>query len=76
LGFFSSILKRARIARRKQTRKEEEMEQAQDFIKSGKVGRVATITIDHPTTNSINTGILKQKTQQRNCKSWAAPTQF
>ena len=36
------------------------MEQAHDFIKSGKVGRVATITIDHPPTNSISTGILKQ----------------
>ena len=36
------------------------MGQGQDFIKSGKVGRVATITIDHPPTNSISTGILKQ----------------
>lgn len=32
----------------------------QDFIKTGKVGRVATITIDHPPTNSISVGILKQ----------------
>ena len=31
-----------------------------DFIKTGKVGRVATITIDHPPTNSISTGILQQ----------------
>ena len=34
--------------------------QAQDFIKSGKVGRVATITIDHPPTNSVSTGILSE----------------
>ena len=34
------------------------MGQGQDFIKSGKVGRVATITIDHPPTNSVSTGIL------------------
>jgi len=32
----------------------------QDFIKSGKVGRVAMITIDHPPTNSISTGILQR----------------
>ena len=31
-----------------------------DFIKSGKVGRVAMITIDHPPTNSISTGILQR----------------
>ena len=31
------------------------MGRGQDFIKSGKVGRVATITIDHPPTNSIST---------------------
>ena len=36
------------------------MQQSQDFIKSGRVGRVATITIDHPPTNSISTGILQQ----------------
>jgi len=36
------------------------VEQAQDFIKTGKVGRVATITIDHPPMNSISTGILQQ----------------
>jgi enoyl-CoA hydratase/carnithine racemase len=39
------------------------MEQAQDFIKSVKIGRVAAITIDHPPTNSISTGILKQLAQ-------------
>ena len=36
------------------------MEQARDFIKSKKVGRVAHITIDHPPTNSVSTGILQQ----------------
>ena len=40
-------------------RKEREVEQARDFIKTGKVGRVAAITIDHPPTNSISTGILQ-----------------
>ena len=35
------------------------MEQARDFIKTRKVGLVATITIDHPPTNSISTGILQ-----------------
>ena len=40
-------------------RKEREVEQARDFIKTRKVGRVATITIDHPPTNSISTGILQ-----------------
>jgi enoyl-CoA hydratase len=35
------------------------MHQTRDFIKVGKVGRVAQITIDHPPTNSISTGILK-----------------
>src|SRR6516225_1223205 len=32
----------------------------QDCIKSKKVGRVAHVTIDHPPTNSISTGILQQ----------------
>ena len=36
------------------------MQQARDFIKTGKVGRVATITIDHPPANSISTGILQE----------------
>ena len=35
-----------------------EMQQARDFIKTAKSGRVAHITIDHPPTNSISTGIL------------------
>jgi enoyl-CoA hydratase len=33
--------------------------QTREFIKTGKVGRVATVTIDHPPTNSISTGILQ-----------------
>jgi enoyl-CoA hydratase/carnithine racemase len=33
--------------------------QTREFIKVGKVGRVAHITIDHPPTNSISTGILQ-----------------
>jgi enoyl-CoA hydratase/carnithine racemase len=41
-------------------RKEREVDQAQDFIKTRKVGRVAHITIDHPPTNSVSTGILQQ----------------
>src|SRR5262249_39070403 len=41
-------------------RKDRRMQQSQDFIKSWRVGRVATITIDHPPTNSIGTGILQQ----------------
>jgi enoyl-CoA hydratase/carnithine racemase len=41
-------------------RKEREVEQARDFIKSRKVGLVAHITIDHPPTNSVSTGILQQ----------------
>ena len=36
------------------------MLQSQDFIKSGRVAGVATITIDHPPTNSISSGILQQ----------------
>ena len=36
------------------------MEQARNFIKTGKLGRVATITIDHPPMNTISTGILQQ----------------
>jgi enoyl-CoA hydratase/carnithine racemase len=35
------------------------VERAQDFIKCEQVGRVAYITIDHPPTNSISTGILE-----------------
>lgn len=35
------------------------MTQTREFIKVGKVGRVAHITIDHPPTNSISTGILQ-----------------
>ena len=41
-------------------RKEREVEQARDFIKTRKVGLVAHITIDHPPTNSVSTGILQQ----------------
>ena len=36
------------------------MEQAREFIKTRKVGRVATITIDHPPMNTISTGIVQQ----------------
>jgi enoyl-CoA hydratase len=36
------------------------MQQVRDFIKTGKVGRVAHITIDHPPTNSISPGILQE----------------
>ena len=35
------------------------MTQTREFIKVGNVGRVAHITIDHPPTNSISTGILQ-----------------
>jgi len=31
-----------------------------EFIKVGKVGRVAHITIDHPPMNTISTEILQQ----------------
>jgi len=33
------------------------VEQAREFLKTEKIGRVAFITIDHPPTNSISTGI-------------------
>ena len=36
------------------------MEQTREFIKTRKVGRVATITIDHPPMNTISTGIVQQ----------------
>ena len=36
------------------------MEQAPNFIKTGKVGRVAHITIDHPPMNTISTAIVQQ----------------
>jgi len=36
------------------------VEQAREFIKTRKVGRVATITIDHPPMNTISTGIVQQ----------------
>ena len=36
------------------------MEQAREFIRTRKVGRVATITIDHPPMNTISTGIVQQ----------------
>jgi len=36
------------------------MEQALEFIKSEKVGRVAYITIDDPPTNSVSIGILQR----------------
>lgn len=43
------------------------MEQARNFIKAEKVGRVATITIDHPPTNSkaqeIANGIARMRTK-------------
>ena len=41
-------------------RKEREVEQARYFIKTRKVGLVAHITIDHPPTNSVSSGILQQ----------------
>ncbi len=37
-----------------------EQAQARDLIKTRKVGRVATITIDHPPMNTISTGILQR----------------
>src|SRR5215471_6517918 len=40
--------------------KERESEQARDFVKTRKVGRVAQITIDNPPTNSVSTGVLQR----------------